>query len=386
MKEYKILEAIYDVANRKINKNESIDIPDSAKMDIDILISKIESNKSIVSALITSLVKKITNAEQDVRLHRTDFEGGYSARSLDTKVTSPFFKRHFPKYANKESSFLTLATREKIAWTKQEGIGLKIRNKRLKKSFLQVLDYVESGAVKPAILLGYFFIKLIDLSKKDEQVFQSALGQDTKSLTLNINKVIEMLNLHFSNKLSSRLPVIAIYSIYQILLPNTDRYKGKQLIDLEVHTSSDKHSFGDVEIYQSDKKPFEIVEVKHNIPITKDLIFDIAKKTENSKINRYYILTTYDGIFEDKESADKINNFILSIKGSRELDIIANGIIPTLKYYLRFIDDYKLFVSAYTKNLIKDAKISTEIKTFHIESWIKILKLYNADLENITGK
>lgn len=78
--------------------------------EIDFLIEKIDSNKSIVSTLVTSLVKKILEPKQDVRLHRTDFENGYSARSLDTKITTPFFKNHFPKYANKESSFLTLAT------------------------------------------------------------------------------------------------------------------------------------------------------------------------------------------------------------------------------------------------------------------------------------
>ncbi len=84
------------------------------------MISKIGSNKSLVSALITSFVKKIIDKKQDIRLHRTDFDGGYSARSLDTSFTSPFFKRHFPKYANKESAFLTLATREKIKWTKKK--------------------------------------------------------------------------------------------------------------------------------------------------------------------------------------------------------------------------------------------------------------------------
>lgn len=36
-----------------------------------------------ISALVTSLVKNITDPKQDIRLHRMDFKGGYSARSLD---------------------------------------------------------------------------------------------------------------------------------------------------------------------------------------------------------------------------------------------------------------------------------------------------------------
>ncbi len=105
MTEKEILLEAYHVARRQDKGNVS----DAIRRDVDVLIDKIDSNKSLVSALVTSLVKKICDPTQDIRLHRTDFEGGYSARVLDTKVTSPFFKDYFPKYANKESAFLTLA-------------------------------------------------------------------------------------------------------------------------------------------------------------------------------------------------------------------------------------------------------------------------------------
>lgn len=379
MNEKDILETVYSFTIDKLENDQVVDIPNSVKDNVDYMISKIGSNKSIVSALVTSLVKKIKDADQDIRLHRTDFQGGYSARSLDTKFTSPFFKRHFPKYANKESSFLTLATREKIKWTKEDGINLKIRNKKLKASFLNIFENVETGKIKPHTYLTYIFLKLIDLSKTDEQIFNIAENIDIKTSTLNINIILEILEKHFSNKLSSRLPVIAIYSIYELLLPVLSRYDNKKLLDLESHTSSDKHSFGDIEIYDNDNNPFEIVEIKHQIPITKDLIFDIVKKTENTAINKYYILTTYKGGFKDIESEKRINNFLLKIKIGRNIDIIANGIIATMKYYLRFIDDYNLFLKTYTKNLIQDAKQSTEIKNFHIESWTEILNEYNID-------
>ena len=87
-----------------------------------------------------------------------------------------------------------------------------------------------------------------------------------------------MLAKHFKTKQSSRLPVIAIYSMYEVLMPLSTRYNNKKQIELAVHTSSDKHSFGDIEIYSNQNTPFEIIEIKHNIPITKDLIFDIVKK------------------------------------------------------------------------------------------------------------
>jgi len=90
-------------------------------------------------------------------------------------------------------------------------------------------------------------------------------------------------------------------------------------------------------------------------------------------------LTTYKAGFESATDEKEINDFILKIKIGRDIDIIANGILTTIKYYLRFIDDYKLFLETYTKNLILDAKHSTEIKDYHIKSWIEILKEYDKE-------
>lgn len=374
-----ILEKAFQNAVNLVESDEIRQISNEVKKDIDYLIEKIDSNKSIVSALVTSLVKKILKPEQDIRLHRADFEGGYSARSLDTQITTQFFKNRFPKYANKESSFLTLATRERIKWTKDEGQNLKIRDKKLRQSFLNVFEQVEEKKQNPKIYLGYIFAKLIKLSESETNLFEIAESQSQEIGSLNIQLVLEMLKKHFAVKLSSRLPVIAVYSIYEILLPKFERYKDKKLLPLQVHTSSDKHGFGDIEIYDRENNPFEIIEIKHNIAIDKYLIFDIVKKTKNTKINRYYILTTFQNGFRDAKTEKVVTEYILQIKQQTNLDIIANGIISTLKYYLRFVDDYGEFIKIYTKNLIIDAKNSTEVKSFHLEEWNEILEAYKIE-------
>lgn len=372
MKEKEILAEAYETA-KNLDLNS---ISDLIKQDIDVLIEKIDSNKSLVSALVTSLVKKIHDPNQDIRLHRTDFEKGYSARVLDTQATSPFFKDHFPKYANKESSFLTLATRERIKWEKTEGENLKIRDKKLKTAFLNVFEQIEVQKANPKPYLYYLFAKLIELSKVEKALFESTNLEARNLHTLNIHLIIKMLVEHFETKQSSRLPVIAIYSIYEILLNKFERYKNKKLITLQVHTSSDKHGLGDIEVYNLDNQPFEIIEIKHNIPIDKYLIFDIAKKTQNIKVDRYYILTTFPNGFSTAESEKEVTEKILELKKTQGIDIIANGIISTLRYYLRFLDNYEDFIKIYTQNLIEDATKSTEIKNFHLEKWTEILQNY----------
>lgn len=308
------------------------------------------------------------------------FENGYSARVLDTKVTSPFFKRYFPTYANKETAFLTKATRAEIVWNFTEGKKLPFRSRQLIEPFLILMDKIQNSSFDLRDCLTYILFRLHLLSLKHQTIFDETLESADFSDVLNINGVLTMLTKHFDSKLSSRLPVIAIYSAYIQLFKTIKRYEGKILRPLNVHTSADKHGYGDIEIWNDNETPFEMVEIKHNIAIDRNLIFDVAKKTENTSVKRYYVLTTYKGCFASASEEEYINKLILKIKKERDLEVIPNGIIHSLKYYLRFIEDYQEFIKTYTEELIRDAKNSTEVKNYHIEIWQAILKEYQ--LEN----
>lgn len=376
----RVLEQAYQEAGRLAESKQSKEYDRIITDNVDILIKSIDKDKSLFGALVTSLLKKSLDSEQDIRLHRTDFEGGYSARSLDTKVTTPFFKQHFPKYANKESAFLTLATRERIKWTVEEGDNIKTRNKQVKKSFLILLGAAQGGRIKSTECLIYIMEKLKRLSEYQQQIYDTTITVADFSDIVNIDTVIKMLEEHFTEKLSSRLPVIAIYSIYQELFKTIKFYEEKKLRPLNVHTSADKHGYGDIEIWDKDETPFEMVEIKHNKPIERDMIFDIVKKTENTTVGRYYILTTSKDNFLSHDEEEYIKKFILKIKKERGLEIIANGIISSLKYYLRFIPDYKKFIIRYTSNLITDSENSTEVKEFHIKKWQEILSNHKVSI------
>jgi DNA (cytosine-5)-methyltransferase 1 len=342
--------------------------------NIDVLIANIENNKSIVSATATSLLNKIAEPRQDIRLHKKKFVNGYSARTLDTKITTPFFKQHFQRYANKESGFLSLVTRVDIPWNLSEESNIAGRSKDTLHCFLVLLDAVENKIIKPDEALIYLFEKLHTLSLKEEMIFTETINTSDFIEIININSVLSMLRQHFSMKFSSRLPVIAIYSIYEQLFKQVKRYENKVLRPLNVHTSADKHGYGDIEVWNEDNKPFEMIEIKHNISIDRNLIFDVVKKSKNTSIERYYILTTAKDNFTSRKEEEYINKVILKIKKNTNLEIIANGIFTSLKYYLRFIDDYKEFIKTYTFNLINDSKNSTEIKEIHILKWQAILK------------
>ena len=374
-----ILEENYAKALEMAIDETSNKISNDIKSSVDIFIEKIDTDKSLVQVIITSLLKKVISPEQDVRLHMAKFENGYSARVLDTKVTSPFFKKYFPTYANKETAFLTKATRAEIIWNLTEGKKLPFRSKQLIEPFLSLMDKIQNSSFDLKDCLTYILFRLHLISQKHQTIFDETIESADFSDVLNINGVLNMLAKHFNSKLSSRLPVIAIYSAYVQLFKTIKRYEGKVLRPLNVHTSADKHGYGDIEIWNDDTTPFEMVEIKHNIAIDRNLIFDVVKKTENTSVKRYYVLTTYKGSFLNETEEEYLNKLVLKIKKERDLEVIPNGIIHSLKYYLRFVEDYQEFIKTYTEELIRDAKNSTEVKNYHIEIWQAILKEYQLE-------
>lgn len=339
---------------------------------ISTLVNNAETQKSVLAVLITSLLKKIENPKQDIRLHREEFKNGYSGRSLDTNVVTPWLKKHFPRFAPKESGWLTRSIEQPRPFTKKfQG---KIRNKEVKSAFLSVLDDIEAKKAKAENYLVGLFVLLLDKIGKEVETVES-LTEVKYEKGISINLILKMLEEHFSVVRGSRLPVVAIYSIYKILSENVKIYKDKKLRPLKSHTTSDRYmGYGDIEVYYSDETPFEIVEIKHKISIDLTTINDVFRKIKDTSIKRYFILTTAEPNFKGSEK--EIFDFLNDIKRKYNIDIIPNGILPSLKYYLRFIPNLVEFVNIYSDNLKREFQQTTDIKEFHIKKWDEIIERY----------
>lgn len=291
------------------------------------LIDNAETQKSLIAVIITSLIKKIEKPSQDVRLHRDEFDGGYSGRSLDTNVVTPWLKEHFRRFAPKESGWLTRSIEQPHPFTKD--FPEKIRNPQTKAAFLSILEDIEENKVGPENYLTVITLKLLEKTANEKGILSKSILGGTACLTIDV--IIEMLKKHFSLKMASRLPVLAIYTIYQLLLENVKIYRDKKLLPLKAHTISDRHTgYADIEVYGMDEEPFEMVEVKHKISIDKTMISDVLDKIKDTPIKRYFILTTAENNF--KGNKKDIFGLVRDIKVKYDKYIIPNGIIPSLKY------------------------------------------------------
>ena len=121
-----------------------------------------------------------------------------------------------------------------------------------------------------------------------------------------------------------------------------DRYEGKILSPLKSHTTSDIKSggIGDIEVLDKNGEFFEGVEIKHNIPISQALVRDAYQKFSENPVRRYYLLTTAEPNVDDPAAVDRL---VRQIHKQHGCEVIVNGILPSLKYYLRLLSDPKLF-------------------------------------------
>jgi DNA (cytosine-5)-methyltransferase 1 len=348
--------------------------PDCVK-ELKTIIDNAESQKGVLGVTLTSIIFKICNPAQDIRYHQEGMKGGYSGRTFDTNYITPFLKDKFPHYAMAESAWLTRSLEQPHIYDlKYPG---KIRNKELKSAFLGILDRIQKGNNNklPPKLLTAIIALLYESSKGDDALL---LNIEVES-GLHIAKIIEAVSEHIYHNYgkgtvgTARIPVLAIYSVYSLLMPDIKRYDKKILAPLQPHTSSDNRSktFGDIDVNNEDGSCFESIEVKHLKPITVDIINTAFQKIKNTKIDRYYILTTKEpNNCYNKSVTKKLEEY----KRIHSCQIIVNGVIPSLKYYLRLINNPQNFIDKYTELLEYEFNRGSGIKKIHLSVWHDICK------------
>jgi DNA (cytosine-5)-methyltransferase 1 len=372
----RILKEAYDIAVSEFNKDEGKTFLESLPENIKswMLIIGSEKRKAVIAVLATLLTKKIETPTQDIRYHRKDLPSGFSGRSYDTKYVTPFIKEMFgTKFAMKESGWLTRS------FEKPEPYLLsytgKISPPLLKSAFLHILDEVQkrNGDLARKLLIALFVYLL--RRKHEIEKPPSEKAKILMEREVRIARIISALNEHFSIHKASRLPVIAIYSAYRILIEEVERFKGKILKQLRMHVSPDLYAgLGDIEVVDENGEYFEVIEVKHDKPIDVSMVEDIYGKIKGKKIRRYYLLTTAEPYVKRSEDME-VKIWIEKIMKECGCEVIINGVIPTINYYLRLIKNPSRFLDIYTYILEDEFKSRAEVAEEHIKDWRERLRV-----------
>ena len=136
-----------------------------------------------------------------------------------------------------------------------------------------------------------------------------------------------------------------------------------------------------MEILTAENELFEGVGIKHNIRITPTLAADAYEKFAPTPANRYYLLTTAEPNIEPGRESE-MATLLDRIRREHGCEVIVNGLLPSLKYYLRLLPDPPAFIETYTRVLQADYEQSAVIKTVHLEKWRELLAAAQAGNES----
>ena len=349
--------------------DDSFDLPHEIKQHINIIGNQIENQKGVFTVLVTLFFYKIHNPKQDIRLFQRKMENGFSGRSFDTKHITPVLKKlNFPSMS--ESGWLTRSLEQPYPYDMNyQG---EISNPDVKKSFLHLIDYVQKNQNESEKCLQQLIWWGKKIREKNKVTIEPLENPEYLTIDIVLENLMDLFNNNYNTHGGSKLPVICYHSLYKIILNEVKRYDGMILKELGYHTTSDRtsKSSGDIEIFQSEDKLFESLEIKYDVEIDLHIINRVLEKIYRYNPQRYYVLST-KGINQDDYS--NIFNIIKKLKRDHGCQLIVNGIEPTLKYYLRLISSLRIFIEQFTNDIL----IDREIKSVHKKYWKSIIGLLN---------
>ncbi|MDD2961164.1 MAG: hypothetical protein PHR45_03660 [Muribaculaceae bacterium] len=338
-------------------------LPESVLNSLNLIGEKCFKSKAVYTVTITLLYYKIIHPEQDIRIHQEQIEGGFSGRSFDTKFITPKLKQlGLPSMA--ESGWLTRSLEQPVPY--DLNYPGKISG-GLKDHFLQVLDYVQQNPSKAYNMLRILFNKVLETTSKNKVQINPLINPEKLTIDLIINSLDKHFRYHYATHNGAKLPVLAFYAIYQSIIVEFQRYDNCYLAPLASLTACDLTSkaSGDIEIFKNNKH-FESVEIKLDKIIDSNIVRVVRSKIFKYNPTRYYILSYY-GIKE--EDYPEIQEIINEVKLKHGCQIIINGLLPSIKYYLRLISNLSDFWNNYSSLINNDA----ELQKTHKDVWNDII-------------
>ncbi len=350
-----ILEECYVRAETILDTGDENELKDVLKERFGEVTKLANLRHAARGVVLTLATYKIANPAQDVRRHKAEFEGGFSARLIDSQYTVPFLEKNSLPY-NVETHWLTQTF--SYAGPLESDVTLKTVPKLAGPLSISVVNAVEESenisfvkAVATLILL-----ELIKIRNKGNVAL-------VKPKNLSINQVMALLEAHMSRKYKTngpRLPQVALYSLYECIMDSVERYSDYELRPLERLKAANRKSgsVGDIDV-ELNGKPIEAVEIKHEIPINTFHVTEAIQKIKTASVERYFILSTVGIANEDREKIYALQEGFLKSNGC---EIIVNGVYETIRYYLRLLRSTNDFINQYTTRLESDPDLDYEHK------------------------
>jgi DNA (cytosine-5)-methyltransferase 1 len=198
------------------------------------------------------------------------------------------------------------------------------------------------------------------------------------ALPRRIDQITRLVGEHFTSDSEgvSLLPALVTYSIYQCLIEESIRFKNKQVSLRYTANRSRQDSIEDLVTIENNGKPFEVIVVRNRRSITAQVIKSNFSRFENTEIRHFYFLTTAKPYVRPNERV-KIQDLVHRLETERNCEICIDGVLPTIKYYLRVLRDPTFFWQRYLDNQKSVSLALTDPNKTHLKRWQSILANIN---------
>lgn len=313
--------------------------------------------------IVTSVAIKAAMPHVDVRYHQVQIQhlttrpAGFNLRGVSEKTIYPWLAAKRFDGAKSGWQTRTFERPKPYILSYDENIG------DIKEAFLTIYDELEEQHQPAEAALRYLLWLQIEVREKKNIDLALPSTDDVMLITSFFEQHFFR---RYAGKGASRLPVLALHSLYQIMVEELLRFKGMRLAELQPHSAADSQtgSLGDIEVVDTAGVTFEVVEVKHNLEITPAIFQTVREKVMTKKVNRYYVLTTHKNC-----NPDGFKREITDIQQLFSCQVIVNGVIPSLRYYLRMLSKPSHVFPGYIRLLQRDASVTHE----HREAWNNII-------------
>ena len=355
---------LLETYNSSFSVEDIVDIPKEYLTFLNTLGMNISTQKGVFTVLVTLVVHKLILPEQDIRKHQSSMTGGFSGRTVDTQFITPTLKE-LGLSSMAESGWLTRSLEQPFPYNLD--YGGKISNKIVKEAFLNVIDFIQNNPKKSSNVLRTLLNYAIQAKLQSEIAITPLENPEVLTITKIITALEHHFSFHYKTHGGSKLPVLAFFAVYDTIIKEIKRYENGSLGNLGSHTASDRTSktAGDIQIFKG-KELFEAIEIKLDKEIDCNIVRIAIEKIHKFNPTRYYILSHKNIKTEDKLEIEVLIN---DLKITHGCQIIINGVIPTLKYYLRLLSNLPDFFEKYSFLIEKDK----ELQDIHKNKWNELI-------------
>jgi|GEM_PF-5301685 DNA (cytosine-5)-methyltransferase 1 len=190
-----------------------------------------------------------------------------------------------------------------------------------------------------------------------------------------LDQIIRLVGEHFTSDPGgvSLLPTLATYSLYQCLVKETARLKNKQLSLGFITFESPQDSIEGLVVIEDNGKPFEVIVVRNRRSITAEVINSTFRRFGNAQTGRFCFLTTAKPYVRLSEQ-QKIRELLHRVETEQSCEVIIDGVLHTIKCYLRILHDPSSFWQKYSDNQKLVSLAKTDPGRKHLKRWQSLLK------------